>query len=334
MKRRFSKYLLLITSLFDIFIFLTLFKGGSSLLVQTKYSIFSRYEKLIAETELEKKIENNFKHYNSNSKLFKNIASEEKAKLKEIQRNSYKGDCIYLKNKVFEPTIADCNVYGLLSEFMPSNGGKECGLKGDLRTRLKKVYSSIGCCSDFSESFLAYSLLAGLKVREVYYGGHITAEYYDIETQSWKWIDPQYKQQIELNGEILSAYKIYKSSIAEDLKLLDPLNKNYNSPYLKISDRNMVGYVLGNNIFQIDEFEQRLNVFLLPKPFIQIISHNLGVRPSYLNIRLNSDTNLQKFYKFLNITIFLMFFLLNAASFFVLVVIFQKWQEYYFLRMC
>ena len=86
----------------------------------------------------------------------------------------------------------------------------------------------------------------------------------------------------------------------------------------------MVGYVLGNNIFQIDEFEQRLNVFLLPKPFIQIISHNLGVRPSYLNIRLNSDTNLQKFYKFLNITIFLMFFLLNAASFFVLVVIFQK----------
>ena len=324
MKKRLSKYILILTLLFDLFFCLIVLKGGASLLVQTKMSIFAKYKNRISSIDLEKIIDKDFKYQDKKSNLFKKISSETQFKIEKINNNASKEDCIYLKNKILEPTVTDCKVYGILNEFLPGKGGKKCGLKGDLKTRLNKVYENVGCCSDFSESFLAHSLLAGLKVREVYDGQHITAEYFDNETQNWKWIDPQYKQQIILNGKILSTYEIYRSSFVEDHQLFDPIDKKYYSPYLSIANRNMVGYVLGNNIFEVDKFEQKLDQIYLPKSFVQLISHSLSIRPSYLNIRLNSDKNLQELYKYINIIVLLILFLLNYASIYITVVFLKK----------
>ena len=184
-------------------------------------------------------------------------------------------------------TSTDCKVYGMLREFIPGKGGEKCGNKGDLKSKIKDVRNNIGCCSDFSETFLVFAGYLNIKAREVHDGSHTTAEYYDPLSNKWKWIDTQYKQQIIHEGIILSANEIVESQLIDKLELLDPIDKNYISNYLNISNKNLTGYTLGNNIIEVEEFEKKIRFIFTQKSLHHFISHILGIRPNYLWVEKN-----------------------------------------------
>ena len=71
-------------------------------------------------------------------------------------------------------------------------------------------------------SFMLYASYFVLKVREVSNINHTAAEYFDPYSNEWKQIDTSYKIQISNDdGQILSAFKIYKKDVGELLHVIN-----------------------------------------------------------------------------------------------------------------
>lgn len=301
------------TAFFDACFLAIILLGGPGLMVQSKLAIFSNTIGRTEEVILNEIISSLFKHGEDYATV---LSAEERKTLYKIKQLSGRENCIYLKKAslINKPTAQDCIVYGVISELIPGSGGATCGNSGDLESRLKATKNNVGCCSDFAESFLVYAGSLGVKAREVHDGLHTTAEYYDPMQSKWKWIDPQYNQQIASDGVILSANEIIASEFTKKLDLVDFADSGHFSPYLRISNKNLLGYTLGNNILEVDRFEAFMIGLHLPKSVIQLVSHVAGVRPSYLWVRSGADAYLQRLYKYVSIAIFMVLVSLNLIA--------------------
>lgn len=290
----------------------------NGLLPYLKISIFSETTGRLKEEQLNKKIASKF----INGKDYHQaLTRAQKDTFVKIDSKILEPNCEYLSKKgnLYQATSTDCKVYGILTEFMPGKGGTLCGNKGDIRSRISYVENNIGCCSDFSETFLVLAGYSNIKAREVHDGGHTTAEYFDPQSNKWKWIDTQYKQQIIKKGVILSANEIIESQFIDNLELFDPIDKNYISKYLSISNKNMIGYTLGNNILEVDKFEEKMKFIIPQKPLHQLLSHIVGKRPSYLWVRREPDDLPIIFFKKSLILYFISLGIINIITLYTLI---------------
>jgi len=301
------------TLLFDVGFLMIFLLGGPGLIVQTKLAIFSSTIGRTDEGNLNDIISSSFRNGEGYEIA---LTPEERKTLSKVKQFSEKDNCIYLNKTdlVIQPTVQDCISYGIISELIPGSGGIICGYSGDLKSRLKATRNNIGCCSDYAESFLVYAGSLGVKAREVHDGAHTAVEYYDPMQNKWKWIDPQYNQQIARDGIILSANEIIASDFTKKLDLVDFGDSGHVTRFLRISNKNSLGYTLGNNVLEVESFEASLKSLRLPRSAIQLISHLAGIRPSYLWVRSGADANLQRLYKYMSIVLLIVFASLNLVA--------------------
>lgn len=187
------------------------------------------------------------------------------------------------------------------------NGSDYCSDINSLRIKLKYLYDgSHGCCTDHSQSFLAYATVFGMNSREVHSVRHVTSEFFVPEKDKWLWIDPLYAIMAkDQNGEYLSLTEIRDRYYEE--KIIDYEYFGDNTIYFKDKDPYQYTYyddkddftdlmvTWGNNVFEEDNFNQKLIV--LPKSLRQFIGIKLGYIPHYLRLvdHYSDNANIQKY---------------------------------------
>lgn len=146
----------------------------------------------------------------------------------------------------------------------------------------------MGCCSDYSKSWMFYANYLGLAVREVNVLNHTTIEYYDRQTRHWHWLDPLWRLQIvDARGVPLSQYQIRSTSLFEALRaeslMSDPRPEfdandyaGYAPPQLSV-----LMWRLGNNFLEIEHWDSRLRRWGLPKGLRQFVLLCVGVQPHW-----------------------------------------------------
>ena len=287
---------------------------GPGLLIQSRLAIFGEFIDISSgEASINAKIDSYFKAGRASHSGIRVAYSNT---LVEIEEAAKKNACIFTYDQKVTSvytTKTDCKVYGLMKLLIPGKGGSQCGNDGDLEARVKMVVANKGCCSDFTEAFLVFANLLGVRAREVHDGSHTTVEYYDPNDNKWKWVDPQYKLQMAKGNTILSFYEISDSEIGDNLLALDALNAKYRSPFLNVWNKNLIGYTLGSNVVEVEEFEERIRLIPLLKPVYQLASHLAGVRPGYLWVRTRSDAAIHGLFKYIAMAYALLVILANLA---------------------
>ena len=242
----------------------------------------------LKESTLNNKIDDLFTY--GDKTLIKNLFDQNKKnKLNLIKKSSNSINCrVPTEHPQTNLTKTDCLARLIAFEVSPYFTGKKCGLSGSISQKIKNVSNGIGCCSDFNQSFMLYAGYVGLKVREVSNINHTAAEYFDPYSNEWKWIDTSYRMQISNDdGQILSAFKIYKKDVGEALHVINtfPIFKEKKRvPYNRIADKGEISYTLYDDIIEKEKLKNRLVKIGVPEliaNFIQLNSQNL-FRPKYL----------------------------------------------------
>jgi hypothetical protein len=159
------------------------------------------------------------------------------------------------------------------------------------------VKNGEGCCSDYSQVFLALLLSNGFNAREVHNLEHSFNEVYDKKNKKWIWIDSQYKL-VAFNsvGELLSSYEIFKnyqsnkninfSFLVEKndafygMDVNKMIKNEFDWKYWSKSGFSVLFFTNGNNVF----YENYLNLkySFLPREISQTLFITLGLRPNYM----------------------------------------------------
>ncbi|WP_394993433.1 hypothetical protein [Emticicia sp.] len=187
-------------------------------------------------------------------------------------------------------TIKKAQAIGLLYS---KNGGSGCGEKSDNLIENIKWLSQEnghGCCSDHAQTFLAISIINGVFSREVHHIGHTFNEFYDPYWKKWIWIDSQFCLMAQNNkGEYLSLYELnniiekkekfrwvfFGTSKHKFYSILPSTDINF-----QVSNFQTMIMTLGNNVFEVDYYNQKLS--WLSKEVRQIILIILKKQPKYL----------------------------------------------------
>lgn len=165
--------------------------------------------------------------------------------------------------------------------------GQVCGIDSIGRI-VFDTQRGIGCCSDFSKSWIFYARYLGMQVREVNTLNHTTVEFFDRQAGRWVWLDPLNRVQIgDDSGRPLSQYEIRDSDVFTALRLL-PLSEQRPG----FDARNYEGYDtaqaavlmwrMGTNFLEIERHDARLRRWGLPKTARQAILLATGVQPHWM----------------------------------------------------
>lgn len=204
---------------------------------------------------------------------------------------------------------------------------KEDEDKQDFSSLLEKIRTFTkpdvyGDCSDNSAVFMALGSFFGLTVREVHNTVHVFNELYDHQLKKWIWIDPEnaimakndkgeYLSLLEMTGRYLKNETIHFELFGRNK---DPEMKN-NYFYNYYDGKEKFSYVmmtLGNNIYEVDKYRDRLR--FLPKPVGEFIILANNIKPHYVIYSSKRDVLLQWYViKYLSIISACAFVLMNIA---------------------
>jgi hypothetical protein len=170
------------------------------------------------------------------------------------------------------------------------NGDEFCGAPS-LMHNLQRMKIGEGCCTDFSEVFLALASILGLETRETRQTRHTHSEIYDDTDGRWIWIDPYYAIMArDPDGRYLSLMEMrdryldgkpfeYEFFGTDEHTLANAMP--YEEPFYEGSwEVEDIYIVLGNNVFEQDDFRARIH--FLPKPVWQLLGMMTGVVPGYM----------------------------------------------------
>ncbi len=190
-------------------------------------------------------------------------------------------------NKSFSATVEDVKAMVML---FSKNGGIGCGAFSDnLRENICSVAMGRGCCSDHAQVFMALSIINGIIPREVSHFSHTFNEYWDTALNQWVWVDPQFALMARDSlGRYLGLADIYQNMQAGKAVVWEFFG-NYNHlffrqppeehPYYQKDQFNTLVMTLGNNVFQMDYYNQKLQ--FLPRAIRQFFLLSIGIQPSY-----------------------------------------------------
>jgi len=165
--------------------------------------------------------------------------------------------------------------------------GRVCGIESMGRI-VFDTERGLGCCSDFSKSWIFYARYLGMQVREVNTLNHTTVEFYDHQAGRWIWLDPLNRLQItDAANRPLSQYEIRDNSLFTALRVMPLMGER---PGFDAED--YAGYDtaqaavlmwrMGTNFLEIERHDRRLREWGLPKAARQAILLTIGVQPRWL----------------------------------------------------
>lgn len=179
-----------------------------------------------------------------------------------------------------------------LVEIAYANGRQRgCGTITNLLGKIAWVHAGGGCCSDYTEVFLALSSVAKLSAREVSFGDdHTVAAFYDPGSSRWIFIDPFYGLMARDSAGAWMSTRDVQDLMSRGQPPSFVFVGNPNQPYAERSESASVAleqvarhnsYVVtfGNNVIGADRAYQRLR--LLPKPVVQLVGFATNARPMY-----------------------------------------------------
>lgn len=165
--------------------------------------------------------------------------------------------------------------------------GQVCGIDSIGRI-VFDTQRGIGCCSDFSKSWIFYARYLGMQVREVNTMNHTTVEFFDRQARRWVWLDPLNRVQIgNDSGRPLSQYEIRDSDLFTALRVL-PLSEQrpgfdaHSYEGYDTAQAAVLMWRLGTNFLEIERHDAQLRRWGLPKAARQAILLATGVQPHWL----------------------------------------------------
>jgi len=172
--------------------------------------------------------------------------------------------------------------------------GGSCGEIDELGTKLEVMLSgtAYGCCSDYSEAFLALAEHFGFVAREVINSRHSFDEVFDATQNRWILFDPMLITLVrDSNGEPLNALSvrnIERHGGRVTLQFQKPGMLRYGPirywDSLYSSDAfAALRITLGSDVIGQSAAHQK--VAGLPKPLAHLIEHLSGTRPGYRGVR-------------------------------------------------
>lgn len=180
-----------------------------------------------------------------------------------------------------------------IAQNLGTSDGKICGLDS-LGHTVFDVERGMGCCSDFSKSWIFYARYLGMVVREVSTFNHTTVEYLDRSTGKWDWLDSFNRAQI-LNGNRrpMDQYAIRESNLFEALafKRLIADSDGFDADAYEGYAPSQYAVLLwrkGTNFLEVDHWDSRLRSLKVPKSLRQVLLLVGGVQPSWLMLATNS----------------------------------------------
>ena len=183
-----------------------------------------------------------------------------------------------------------------------------CGFTDDLAEKAGELAKGArGCCSDFTQVFVALATAVGMPAREVTSNSHGFNEFSDRGLKKWVFIDAQFgfivrgedgvplstlafrdavlqhhPFQLEFFQEAALA-AVNRATVEKNAFEMDGRQVQLSrTPYYSPEGLAMLAFPWGNNVFEATELNLRLR--LLPKPAARLISHLSGVRPRYVAI--------------------------------------------------
>lgn len=165
--------------------------------------------------------------------------------------------------------------------------GRVCGLESMGRI-VFDTERGLGCCSDFSKSWIFYARYLGMQVREVNTLNHTTVEFYDHQAGRWIWLDPLNRLQItDAANRPLSQYEIRENSLFTALRVMPLMGER---PGFDAEDYEgydtaqaaVLMWRMGTNFLEIERHDRRLREWGLPKAARQAILLTIGVQPRWL----------------------------------------------------
>jgi hypothetical protein len=190
-------------------------------------------------------------------------------------------------NKSFSATVEEVKAMVML---FSKNGGIGCGAFSDnLRENIYSVAIGNGCCSDHSQVFMALAIINGISAREVHHFSHTFNEYWDTALKQWVWVDTQYALMARDSlGRYLGLADIYQNMQAGKAVVWEFFG-NYNHLFFRQPPEEHLYYqkdqfntlvmTLGNNVFEVDYYNQKLQ--FLPRAIRQFFLLSIDIQPSY-----------------------------------------------------
>ncbi len=228
-------------------------------------------------------------------------------KLKGYKILNFENDNDLVKQIVFSyskgPSIDGCGFYSQ-----------------DIMRNIKWVSQNHGCCSDYSQVFIALAELNGLFAREVHHQSHTFNEYWDRNLEKWVWLDANLLLMAKAeNNKYLSLYEIREYLLQGKTPKWEYLgNENQkffkNSPsehhYYRSSEFQTLIYTNGNNVFQESDWNLKLKYF--PKEVRQFILYTLKKMPEIIIVGEDSEKSRYfKKIKFISYALGILYLIIN-----------------------
>ncbi|WP_108647134.1 hypothetical protein [Polynucleobacter rarus] len=265
-----------------------------------------------------------------NSLITKNFKTENKENFIKYMNPKAMDDLSLIKNQ-YKGNDSDKFLAVSILKYLGDNpSGQICGVPS-LGKVVFDVEKGIGCCSDYSKAWIFYAVFFELKVREVNSLNHTTVEFYDGKLKKWVWLDPFNRAQFSLNNELLNQYEARKTTLFEQLNII-----NLNEKRLNIDLENYEGYNTsqlstllwkkGINFIEVEEWDSRLRNFMLPKPIRQLILIITGVSPGWLML---TNDSLASYLRILKAAIYLLIAIYSLVNLYLIsiIVIYMKYPR-------
>jgi len=182
-----------------------------------------------------------------------------------------------------------------ITEILGTSNGSVCGLE-TLGQTVFDTRRGMGCCSDFSKSFLFYANYLGLQAREVSLFNHTSVEYLNKANGRWQWLDPFNRVEIvDVAGTPLSLFQIRQTSIFEALTYRKISTASGSFDVVKYAGyaRAQMGTILwrrGTNFLEVETWDRTMQGWGFSKSLRQAVMLVSGVQPHWLMVTTHVDS--------------------------------------------
>lgn len=165
--------------------------------------------------------------------------------------------------------------------------GRVCGIESMGRI-VFDTERGLGCCSDFSKSWIFYARYLGMRVREVNTLNHTTVEFFDHQAGQWVWLDPLNRLQIaNAANRPLSQFQIRDNSLFNALQVVPLMGDRpgFDAEAYEgyaTAQAAVLMWRMGTNFLEIERHDRRLREWGLPKAARQAVLLTVGVQPPWL----------------------------------------------------